>query len=403
MSASAVHDSPYAWGRLALTLACACVGSVGMWAIIALLPDVEAEFGTDRGTVSAAYTVCMVGFAAGSLMIGRWVDRYGITPVLIGSAVVLAAGFAASAVSPTIWGVIVTHLLIGFGAAAFFGPLIADISHWFLARRGIAVAITASGNYLAGAIWPHVLTGVTEASGWRGAYLVLAVVVPLIVVPLSFVLRRQVPDEAAAIADSAASLRRRATGLSPRALQVFLMIAGVACCMAMAMPQVHIVALCVDMGFGPTVGAEMLSLMLLGGVTSRLISGMIADRLGGVLTLLIGSVMQCIALFLYLPANGMTSLYIVSLIFGLSQGGIVPAYSIIVREYMPSREAGARVGYVTFATIVGMAGGGWVSGLIYDWTGSYDLAFINGIAWNALNIAIVGMILWTTTRRVAPA
>ena len=181
------------------------------------------------------------------------------------------------------------------------------------------------------------------------------------------------------------------------------MIAGVACCMAMAMPQVHIVALCVDMGFGPAVGAEMLSLMLLGGVTSRLISGMLADRLGGVLTLLVGSALQCFALFLYLPADRMTSLYLVSAIFGLSQGGIVPAYSIIVREYMPSREAGARVGYVTFATIVGMAGGGWVSGLIYDWTGNYDLAFVNGIAWNALNLAIVGMILWTTTRRAAPA
>ena len=161
---------------------------------------------------------------------------------------------------------------------------------------------------------------------------------------------------------------------------VLLIIAGVACCVAMSMPQVHIVALCVDLGYGPTVGAEMLSIMLLGGVASRLVSRLLADRLGGVRTLLIGSVLQCNALFLYLPFDGLASLYLVSLVFGLSQGGIVPSYAVIVREYMPAREAGARVGTVIMSTIIGMALGGWMSGWIYDISGSYQLAFINGIA-----------------------
>ncbi len=165
------------------------------------------------------------------------------------------------------------------------------------------------------------------------------------------------------------------------------------------MPQVHIVSFCVDLGYGPAVGSQMLSLMLMGGVVSRLVSGLLADRLGGVMTLLIGSTLQCIALFLYLPFDGMVSLYVVSLIFGLSQGGIVPSYAVIVREYMPAKEAGARVGFVIMATIVGMALGGWMSGWIYDMTGSYQLAFLNGIGWNLVNIAIIGAILYSTRRR----
>ena len=403
MPSSDLHDTPYAWARLALTLAVACVGNVGIWAVIVILPDMQAEFGIDRGAASLPYTLCMAGFAVGSLVVGRWVDRYGITAILVGSNVLLGAGFLASALSGSATAVTALHLLIGFGAAAHFGPLIADISHWFMRRRGIAVAITASGNYLSGAIWPLLLTGVQAEHGWRTTYMVLAILVPALAIPMAFALRRRIAEAATARAEARAAEARRRTGLSPRALQWMLIVAGFSCCMAMAMPQVHIVALCADLGYGPAVGAEMLSLMLLGGVISRLISGMLADRLGGLLTLLIGSVLQCIALFMYLPAGGLVSLYVVSAIFGLSQGGIVPSYSIITREYMPAREAGARVGYVTSATIVGMAAGGWMSGWIYDLTGSYDFAFLNGIAWNALNIAIVVTILVLARRGGAPA
>ena len=171
----------------------------------------------------------------------------------------------------------------------------------------------------------------------------------------------------------------------------------------MSMPQVHLVSLCVDLGYGPVAGAEMLSLMLMGGVVSRLASGLIADRLGGVRTLLIGSMLQCIALFLYLPYDGLVSLYVVSLIFGLSQGGIVPSYALIVREYLPAKEAGARVGFVIMATIVGMALGGWMSGWIYDMTGNYQAAFLNGIAWNILNIAVIATIFLKSRRDTALA
>ncbi|KRS15156.1 MFS transporter [Roseovarius indicus] len=399
MTGPDVLDSRYAWTRLAISLLIATVGNVGMWAIIVVMPAVQAEFGVDRADASLPYTLTMVGFALGNFAVGRIVDRWGITAALVMAAAMIAAGMSLSALSPSVTLLAAAQLLVGFGTAASFGPLIADVSLWFLKRRGIAVAITASGNYLSGAIWPVILAGVLAEQGWRAVYLALAVITVAVVIPLSMFLRRRVPLEARAKADAASDLRAKAAGFRPMTLAVLLGVAGIGCCVAMSMPQVHIVAFCVDLGYGPAVGGQMLSLMLLGGVVSRLISGLVADRLGGVMTLLIGSALQCLALFLYLPSGGMTSLYIVSLVFGLAQGGIVPSYALVVREYMPSAEAGRWVGFVLMSTIFGMALGGWMSGWIYDVTGSYYMAFVNGIVWNFLNIGIMVMILMRTRPR----
>lgn len=393
MTDAGILDSRISWGRLGLSLLISLIGNVGMWAIIVILPAVQAEFGVDRADASIPYTLTMIGFAAGNFLIGRAVDRWGVALSLAASAVLMAAGFAAAALAPNIATLSALQLLIGFGTATSFGPLIADVSQWFLRRRGIAVALIASGNYLSGAIWPLVLADILAGPGWRTAYLVIAASALLVMLPATWLLRRPLPDGALQASETAAALKAREAGLSPRALTWLLAAAGIGCCVAMAMPQVHIVAYCTDLGYGPAVGAEMLSLMLLGGVASRIVSGLLADRLGGVVTLLIGSTLQMLALILYLPTTGLTSLYLVSLVFGLSQGGIVPSYAIIVREYLPAREAGARVGFVIMATILGMALGGWLSGLIYDLTGSYRWAFLNGIAFNALNVAIMLLIL----------
>ncbi len=394
MDDARVHDSKYSWTRLGITLAIATICNVGIWAIIVIMPAVQAEFGADRADASLPYTATMIGFALGNLFIGRAVDRYGVTLSVTAAAIAIAAAYLLATFSTSVYILTAIQVIIGFGTAAGFGPLIADISHWFLKHRGLAVAITASGNYLSGAIWPLLLSDVLSDFGWRYVYLVLAAVSLLIMLPLCLMLKRQIPVEATERAETSSRLSGKTVSFSPRALQYMLALAGFGCCMAMSMPQVHIVSLCVDLGFGPAVGAEMLSLMLMGGVVSRLVSGLIADRLGGLRTLLIGSVAQCIALFLYIPYDGLVSLYIVSLVFGLSQGGIVPSYAVIVREYLPAREAGARVGFVIMATIFGMATGGWASGWIYDLTGSYQMAFLNGIAWNFLNIGIVLLILF---------
>jgi len=399
MASSTQHDSLYSWLRLAISLMIAIVGNAGMWAIILVLPSVQSEFGIDRASASLPFTLTMLGFALGNFYMGKLADRYNISTVLLFSSIILTLCFIFAAQSSSILSLALIQFVIGFGTGASFGPVIADTSIWFLKKRGIAVALAASGNYLSGVVWPIFTRDLLLNYGWRTVYLVLAIAAVLIMAPLSLALKRKISAESTQADDLISQNRAQSTQLSPKSLQLFLGLAGLACCVAMSMPQVHIVAFCVDLGFGSTVGGNMLSLMLAGGIVSRIVSGFLADKIGGLRTLLIGSGLQCIALFLYLPFNGLVSLYLVSLIFGLSQGGIVPSYAIVVREHMPAKEAGARVGFVLMMTIVGMALGGWLSGWIYDLSGSYTLAFWNGILWNLLNLVIIFSLLPKNIRK----
>jgi MFS family permease len=334
---------------------------------------------------------------------GRLSDRFGIVaPVLCGAAS-LSLGYIVAGFAPSLLLFALVHVVIGFGASATFGPLIADSSRWFTRRRGIAVAIAACGNYLAGAIWPPILQHFTAAEGWRATLIGVGVFCVLATLPFLIVLRRPTPADALASAEAFAAGAQRDLGLSPTALQAALCVAGLSCCLAMAMPQVHIVAYCGDLGYGVARGAEMLSLMLGFGIVSRVASGFVADRIGGVPTLLLGSTLQGVALLLYLFFNGLVSLYVISALFGLFQGGIVPMYAIIVRQYFSPLEAGTRLGIVLMATLIGMALGGWMSGVIFDLTGSYRAAFANGLLWNLVNLSIALWLLLRPTRRVAHA
>ncbi len=389
-TAPTIIDSSIAWWRLVATLAVATVGGVGLWSVVVALPTVQADFGVARGAASFPYTLTTVGFGLGGIMMGRLSDRYGVTYPLIGATLALSAGYVLAGLAPSLLTYALAQgVLIGFlGSSATFGPLLADISHWFERRRGLAVSIVACGNYLAGTLWPPVVQHLIETIGWRHTHITIGIVCLVTMLPLSLALRRRAPL-APSHASSNASARMQSTlGVSPRALQTLLIIAGLACCVAMSMPQVHIVAYCGDLGYGAAAGARMLSLMLACGIVSRLASGWIADRIGGLRTLLLGSALQGVALLLYLPFDGLASLYVVSALFGLFQGGIVPSYAIIIREYFAPKEAGARVGLVVMATLFGMALGGWMSGVVFDLTGSYRAAFLNGIAWNVLNLTI---------------
>ena len=386
-------DSLYAWWRVAVALAIATVGGIGLWAPVVVLPIIEREYNVGRGGATLPYSAIMIGFAVGGVTLGRFTDRFGIVPPLLLGAVMLALGFIAAAFAGSFWQfVLIQAVLTGMlGSSSTFGPLVADITHWFQQRRGIAVAIVASGNYLAGAIWPRAMQWGIANYGWRHTYVVIGILCVITMAPLALLLRRRSP-----IAESHATVQSgpHETLAPPGYLQGLLMFAGVCCCVAMSMPQVHMVAYCVDLGYGPARGAEMLSLMLGMGVISRLSSGLIADKIGGVGTLIIGSTMQFLTLIFYLPFNGLTSLYVVSALFGLSQGGIVPSYALIVRQYFPARQAGLRVSLVLMSTVVGMALGGWMSGEIFDLTGSYRAAFLNGIAWNLVNMAIAFWLLF---------
>ncbi|MDI1274224.1 MFS transporter [Polaromonas sp.] len=395
---SALADSRYAVLRLMVTLALMTVGASGMYVVAVVMPAVQAEFGVARADASLPYTLLMIGFGIGGMLMGRLADRFGVMVPLLVGAVSLGLGYAAAAMAGSIWTFTLAHgFLIGlFGSSATFAPLLADTSLWFVRRRGIAVAVCASGNYIGGAIWPPVVQHFVATEGWRHTYLALGLFSFVTMTALALLMRRRPPVAVAAATrqNLSATPSDLPFGLSPGKAQTLLCVAGVACCVAMAMPQVHIVSYCTDLGYGAARGAEMLSLMLACGVVSRLVSGLVCDRIGGLRTLLLGSALQGLALLLFLPFDGLVSLYLIAALFGLFQGGIVPSYAIIVREYFLPAEAGARVGTVIMATMVGMALGGWMSGKVFDLTGSYHAAFINGIAWNLLNFGIVLFLLY---------
>jgi MFS family permease len=397
-------DSPYAAARLAVALVLMTMGGSGMYGVSVVLPVVQSDFGIARADASVPYSMLMLGFGVGGVFMGRLADRFGVmVPLLVGAAG-LGAGFLVASRAPDIATFNLAHgLLIGFlGCSATFSPLLADTALWWVKRRGIAIAICASGNYVGGALWPPLIQRYVEAVGWRETYLGLGILSFTVIALLALAMRERPPSSSSGSdrvggdrepISAGGLMASRPFNLSPAQAQTLLCIAGLACCVAMSMPQVHIVAYCGDLGYGAARGAEMLAVMLGFGIVSRLASGYICDHIGGLRTLLLGSVLQGIALLLFLPFDGLVSLYVISALFGLFQGGIVPSYAIIVREHFPARETGMRVGACMMATMIGMALGGWMSGKVFDLTGSYQAAFVNGIAWNALNLVIAGFLL----------
>ncbi len=392
-------DGAYAFTRLGVSLLIAVLTSAGMWAIIVVLPNAQRDFGGDRAAASVPYTVMMCALAFSTIALGRMTDRRGIVPPLIISAVALGLGFVLAGYAPNLAVFTAAHALIGVGAGTGFAPMMADISHWFVKRRGVAVVIVAAGNYVAGTIWPLLMSVTIPLVGWRETYAGIGILVAGAVLPLALLMRRRPLAGVYEQAEAATEAARADVGVSPRLLLVLLTVAGFSCCVAMSMPQVHLVAYCGDLGYGVARGAEMLSLMMALGIVSRVGSGFVADAIGATATLLIGSLMQGVALLLYLYFNGLESLFIVSGLFGLFQGGIVPMYAVICRELLPPRRAGAAIGLVVSATILGMAFGGYFSGVIFDLTSSYRMAFLNGVLWNAFNFAIVSWLFWRRSRR----
>ena len=404
MSVHSEIESAYAWRRLCASFALMTIGGSGMYVVVVALPLLQKEFGSTRADASIPWLLTALGFGFGGILVGRISDRRGILLPTIGGALFLGLGFFAAAQARTLWEfALVQGLVIALlGSAASFGPLVADVSHWFSKRRGIAMAICVSGNFAAGALWPPVVQFFFDAYGWRATYIGLGIVCVALMLPLAFMLRRPSPVGVSVPLSATGNQSSRPLGFTPATLQAILCVAGLSCCVAMAMPQVHIVAYCGDLGYGAARGAQMLSLMLAAGIASRILSGWLSDNIGGLRTLLLGSILQCAALVLFVPFDGLGSLYALSIMFGLFQGGIVPAYTLIVREYFSPKEAGRRTGVVLMAALFGMGIGGWLGGWIFDLTGSYRNAFAFGVAANILNIGIVLWLVMRASLRLRP-
>jgi MFS family permease len=369
-------------------------GGVMYFAIVGLKP-ISSEFGVSRAIGSIPYTVTMVGFGLGGILMGYISDRIGVMPVVLFGGFMLTMGFGLAGQADSIIAYSSYHFLFLslLGCATMMAPLVADISHWFSKRRGIAVGVVISGSYVAGSIWPPVAQHYFDTLGWRESYLWMSWFCLVTTVPLALVLApnaKHLPGLAAEDFDGDA---KRPLAMPAAALQCLLCVAGIGCCAAMAVPQVHIVAHATDLGFAGARGAEMLALMFMGGVVSRLGSGWLSDRIGGLRTLALGSALQAMAVASFLFVDTMLALYIASALFGLSQGGIVPSYTIIIRRFFAPDQAGWRIGLTLFFTMLGMAIGGWFAGALFDMSGNYNAAFIMGVAFNVAHLAIAGWLL----------
>ena len=271
VTAAHTPDSGYAWFRLLVSLLLMTIGNAGMWVIPVVLPVVQAEFQIGRADAALPYTLMMIGFGLGGVLMGRLSDRFGLFRPLLGASLAIGAGFVLAALSNNILGFALAHgVLIGLvGCAVTFAPLMADTALWFARRRGIAVAVCASGNYLAGALWPPVMEHFIATEGWRATYIGVGLFCTCSMGLLALLMRQAPPSAAAATGPSGVdSLRERPFDLSPNIATAALCVAGVSCCVAMAMPQVHIVAYCTDLGFGAARGAQMLSIMLACGIVT---------------------------------------------------------------------------------------------------------------------------------------
>ena len=376
------------------------MGFGSAWIAAVALKDIAAEAGGVRTVPSLALALLWLFSGLGGILMGRMAERFGTRSVIICGSLMIAAGLALSAFGPSypLW---IGHAffmgLVGIGAIN--APLYVYVTYWFDRRRGSALALISSGTYLAGAVWPPIFEHVISVTGWRTTMLIYAGVQLVVILPLAAFVFRAPPVQPAPVAPSGGAQSNRVLGWPPNVVFGMMCVAAVMCCIPMAIPQQHLVAFCSDLGFTRTFGAWMLSVLLGTAFISRQIWGFISDRIGGLATVLVGSIWQALAMAAFLLTLGEVGLITVSAAFGLGFSGIIPAYALALRELYPAKEAYWRIPVVLMCTALGMAAGGSLAGALYDYFGYYAPAFVAGVAANLINVAIVGTMV---LRRYGP-
>ena len=391
-------------------LASLAVHSIALGAptiLFVALKPIAADLDTARAVPSMAYSLLMIGAGVGGIAMGRWMDRYGVMqPVLFGS-VMLCLGALLASHAESRWGLfIATGVLMGLlGKAAMIAPLVANVTRWFDRRRGLAVAIITSGQGLAGAVWPPIVQHFNDLVGWRGTFLYFAVFGAVTMLPAAILLRPRPPIVVSDRPTAAAPPRdeRRVLDLPPHAAQIMLWIAVIGCCTAMSVPIVHLVSHVTDQGYTLEQGARVLSVLFVAAFVSRLGFGMLADRIGPVRTLLIGSVSMAAMLLAFAFTTSYTGLFVSALLFGLGFSGVMPCYPLIIRVLFPIDQLGGRIAAQYLFAASGMALGGWLGGMVFDLSGSYSPAFLVAFGFNVMNLVVMSFFHLRQTRlKLAP-
>jgi MFS family permease len=398
-------DSAAAWRIAAVSLTLLAVSFGAPWMTTVALKQIAAEVGGSRSVPAAAAALAWFGSGLGGILMGQVAEKIGLRWTASFGALMIAVGLAFSSLGPH-WQLHVGHgLFIGLlGLSCINAPLYVYVSKWFDRRRGSALALISSGTYVAGALWPPIFERAIANFGWRQSMLGFAVLEVIVVVPLALIFLRPAPEAPAlSAAPSSASAPGTVLGWPPNMVFVLLALATFLCCVTMSMPQQHLVAFCTDLGISASHGAAMLSLLLGIAFISRQIWGLICDRIGGLRTILLGSLSQVVAMSAFLVTQDEVGLIAVSAAFGLGFAGLIPAYMVAVRELFPARDASWRIPTMLLCSASGMATGGWLAGVIYDWAGFYAPAFATGVAFNMANLLIIILLVGRQYQTMARA
>lgn len=404
---AATAEGPGAWLAAGVTLAILSISYGSPLLIIVGLKPIAASLGSTREMVSLAVALSWAGTGLGGILMGWLADRIGIRRTVILGAVMIAVGLAVSATG-RVWTLLVGHgLLLGLlGNGAMMPPLMVYVSRWFEARRGTALALISSGQYVGGIVWPSVFEHAMASYGWQETMAVYGAVCVVVIIPLALLFLHPPPEPVATAATpSRIAARRTVLGLPPNLVMGMLCLAGFCCCVPMALPQSHLVAFCSDIGISAAMGAAMLSVLQGCAFVSRQFWGWLADRIGGLPTLILCEACQAVAIGTFMLTQNEAGLFAISAAFGLGFSGIVPAYVLIIRELYPSSEASWRVPSILFVSMGGMAFGSWFAGALYDHFGFYGPAFAAGVMFNLANLTVIGFLVlrhgWG--RRLHPA
>jgi MFS family permease len=399
------REHPYGWVIVAVSTMCFALGFGAGGTVSVFMKPFEEEFGWLRADTSMAYTVHTIGAALGGLFWGSLSDRIGARKIAFLGATGMALGLAALRWQNDLIVLYTLFFLIGaVGFACLFAPILALTGLWFNKRKGMAMGIVTAGGAIGQGIVPYILQLLITDTGWRDAALYLGIGYFIVLFPLIFLLR---PAPSSASMSQQARMSDANLWGVPHTITIpWLALAGVFCCVCMAVPLVHLVPLGIGLGCTPQVAAGMLLSLMIAGVFGRLFFGWLADRIGGLPAYFIASLAQTSVVFLFVQTKDIATLFQLSVLFGFGFAGVMTCLLICAREAAPLRISGTAIAIVSTAGWVGMGLGGYQAGYFYDMTASYFVSYANAAIAGVVNLAIVAALFWFrrnyTLRRPVP-
>jgi MFS family permease len=378
---------------------CIGLGGGAIYLPVVALKEIAAEFGDRRAVPSFAYMVGFFSMGVGGVFMGWLADRTSPrVPLMIAGVSILAGGWLAGSGGELALYVGYAIPLGFLGNAATFTPAMNNIQGWFSRRRSTAVSIISVGPALSGFVWPQIYRWLLPEVGWRETLVIYGVTAGVLLFLCAFYVR---PSPVAR--SKAARPVEDLSGLpmSSPSIMVLLSAAGFCCCTAMAVPFVHMVAFCGDLGFSPARGSEAISLILLTAVAATFAMGRLSDYIDPIKVSLLCALIQIASLVGFVFVEGLSGIYTLSVIHGIPYIAIVQGYALILRYLYGPTIAGWRLGVVMLFAMAGMAVGGWLGGAIFDATLSYRSAFQAALAFNLLNLMLLGALLFSRRRRRA--